>query len=428
MLASVYIAQNVRDEGALAKDFDGSAIDRLEIEGLVEKSTWHKHILLKTTPKGAMVGSPIISRRIVGNELELERCLGGRRNLVRMLAHHVFLDDSIWPRSWSFFDWRDEVVSQIDFKAAVDSVAQVLQTLGLAFPTNYYVSTRGGDIREEVKVIPREVQKFFADTEPLPLDVLETKDFRLAHFLRTAIETYKVKGDDSEAASAITALRMSDDLVTIGEVEALLANAGSQGSEAKLIRNKSGYLLKADPRLEEFINVDWLSKAVARLLASIAAAKVTPDDATSLSEDLLNQSPLRNYLKLYLEIGQIELALRQVVKKRLEERLGTRWLEQQKIEKIVQNWKDRKKEDEEAHVLPEPDLINYADLADYGRIIEAFNKIFGDLFPVVKSLWRVNALGRRAVMHFRSLDDMKMQVTMYEIQFLKEGLRDSSQE
>ena len=426
MLASLYIAQNVKEEGALAKDFNVSVIDRLETEGLVERSTWYKHELLKTTPKGLEVGGPIISRRIVVNEQEIGRCLGNRLNLVRMLAHHIFLDDSIWPRPWRFLDWRDEVVSQDDFKVAVDSFVQTLQTLGLASSTKYYVSTRGGEVREEVRVIPREIQGFFSHMEPLPLDVSETKDFRLAHFLRTAIDTYKVKGDDSEAASTMTALRMSDDLVTLDEVNDLLAKASSDGSEAKFIKNKSGYLLKADSRLEEFIDVKWLRKATTRLLSSVAANKITPSIATGFSEDFLNQSPLRNYLKLYLEIGQIELALRQVVKKRLEERLGTRWLEHEKIQTIVQIWKDRKKEDEKVHVSPEPDLINYADLADYARIIEAFNKIFGDLFPVVRSVWRVNSLGRRAVMHFRSLDDTRMQVTMYEIQFIKEGLQEST--
>ena len=117
------------------------------------------------------------------------------------------------------------------------------------------------------------------------------------------------------------------------------------------------------------------------------------------------------------------------IKRKLKERFGEeRWFKN--IEKfritisMVEMWEQRKEDDIKNAVKPERELINYADFSDYLQIILKFwNNIFNGYFKdkeMLSSQLRIlNNLGRRSVMHARSLDEEKVYTTKYAIKWLR---------
>lgn len=415
------MAQNVRNPSAVLKDdfvkYD-SVLTQLRNGGLITEGLFHRFTILRTTPAGSEKASMFVLSLLARIENSLANLLRGRLKIARFLVHHVFESELSWPVHWPgdlFFDWRDIVLGDPRVRRFITDFLSLLSENGLAVHSKSFVSTRRGEIREDVHVIPREVRDSLARFGEKPLDLEETSPFRLADFFREASKLSKYS--DVERARELLFLMLESHQLSGEEVSHAVEQARQRGLEVSFDPSNSSAIFSAEPKFAEYVTKTLFDPAIEELVQSrTTEIRVTRSATSNLSD----------FLKLYIEIGQLELAIREEIKRRMEEKLGKKWTEHEKLKGVLDLWKRKAEDDDKALVEREPELINYADFAEYGQIIQAFPKIFDDLFPepiaTRQSLNRVNALGRKAVMHFRSLSPEKLYVTFYEIRSLRKAL------
>jgi len=112
-----------------------------------------------------------------------------------------------------------------------------------------------------------------------------------------------------------------------------------------------------------------------------------------------------DYGLFYQLIRDFEVEIRSFI----VEMLGKGWIKRLENDApdLVEKWKQRCNNDSEWGIVPEENLINYADLTDYMQIIKKYRKIFSksdeELGLVIANFNIFANRGRNPVMHFRTL-------------------------
>ncbi|HEV2138042.1 MAG TPA: hypothetical protein VGR53_04315 [Nitrososphaerales archaeon] len=334
----------------------------------------------------------------------------------------------VWP-GYKFFDWRDLVLSDSRIQKSLEDLYLILDKSGLSVRVRNYVSTRGGELRDEVQVIAPEIRDLLGRIGGARPTLETTKPFRLVHFFSEASSI--VHNSDGERGRELLYLRMMANQLHEEDIRDVISSAVQNGVTVSFDL-KTSPAFKPDSQFDTFIKAEVLEPALAGLIKHdemehpATAPTVWPRQPPQKAFTLGESSDIGDFLKMYQEIGLIEIALRNVVTERMSTSFGPGWIRHEKLKGLVSNWEQRASDDERVLVEREPEPINYADFSEYGMIIDSFPKIFADVFPDAKaarlSIERINALGRRTVMHFRSLTGEKLNITNYELRFVRKAL------
>lgn len=172
VLKHIYIGQNIRDEGILQGDFSSfqHEIDMLLRNNLIKENFWYRHSLYVTTAHGSRAARELVEERIEKYRKDAEGFL--RRmppKLMGFLVHTYFCKKLNYPVSKSHLlclDWREPLLDDIRIWSYRDRVLSKLESMGLCARTRSYVSTRGGELREENYVISPEIRRFLVELFP----------------------------------------------------------------------------------------------------------------------------------------------------------------------------------------------------------------------------------------------------------------------
>lgn len=121
-------------------------------------------------------------------------------------------------------------------------------------------------------------------------------------------------------------------------------------------------------------------------------------------------------------VSSFERDLRNFIKEKLGKGYFKR-LSNEGLRKVVDDWRKRKKRDQDWGIEAEPELINYALLSDYMEIIKRYRRMFAsneeELNDVIAHLKIFANQGRNPLMHCRTLTLQKYYATKAAIDFLR---------
>lgn len=181
ILKDIYIGQNIYvGHGILRHDFykfGTKPISLLLEHDYIEEVQWYSHHLYHTTEKGSKIGRIVVTNLIDEKKSELEGFLNKQpqKDLNFVIQEHIVKSKyekftySVHARDLSVLEsnnWIKPFIVDGRIHIAWTSVLFGLEVLGLCVRTNNYVSTRGGELREENYVISSEVFDFLVENCP----------------------------------------------------------------------------------------------------------------------------------------------------------------------------------------------------------------------------------------------------------------------
>lgn len=125
--------------------------------------------------------------------------------------------------------------------------------------------------------------------------------------------------------------------------------------------------------------------------------------------------------EFYILISNFEKELREVIKLFLGSGIYKRLSKD--LPRIIEEWKEREKTDENWGIQSEMELINYALITDYMIILRKYKNMFtigGDdeLSTVLSQLKQFASYGRNPIMHCRTLSLQKYYTTISSVNYL----------
>jgi len=180
-LLFVYVSQDVGECGVLKEDVAARGYETeaqvLETAGRVQINKWYRFEGYTTTPEGSSIAAQIVNRRLGQAQGQIKETLSAlpARALV-WLWQEVFSRNRrneglvvSYPEIAATFGVSDVdndrflcLLNNPRLKEIRDNLLEFLAKQGVAAKVHSYVSTRGGTVRGEVYVFPREVSGFFA--------------------------------------------------------------------------------------------------------------------------------------------------------------------------------------------------------------------------------------------------------------------------
>lgn len=172
MAPYIYTGQNVREQGILKQDHYLSdmihIVDFLSEQGIVEESRWYRFEVLRISYRFTIPIREIVEKKL---QNEKQRMYSALRlipdNLLSFLVFEYVPDRLSFPvkEDW-LFDWRDVLLENDTIKKYKKDFFKTLIDFGFCVMSNSYVSTRGGELREQEYIINAEVRKFLEETVP----------------------------------------------------------------------------------------------------------------------------------------------------------------------------------------------------------------------------------------------------------------------
>ncbi len=431
LIYEIYIKQHIRDgTGVLTTEFDDrkERVSGLISSGFIVKGRFYKFETLQCTETGIQMARKQIDQII---NKEMQSMKGQIENIPpRLLDFFIYdcLGDRLyWPiekRRYLFFDWRQIPLDDDRVWTQCLKLFTILEEYGLSIRTQNYVSTRGGEFRDKEFVFSPETITLLRQISLRKegLTVEESKRFRLAYLL-SDITPYITSATPPDVREFIW-----QKLNTNALTEADLAQSLNQLHNDRIVSEWRGLLSSKLPF--EILDQTGFKIQLDSLLIKPSVEELFKfQRVVQYSSTIRSLIPVDDFLKkyedLYVQIVTLEDALRKLIKQKLTAQFNGGW-QGQIPSQIVEGWKRKEKDDNNESVEPEKELINYADFSDYAQIIGKFKKIFHDVFPdierAVVELNRINNLGRKRVMHFRTISDEVYHIAMQSIRWVKDRL------
>ena len=179
IIKDIYIGQNIREDvgGILCEDlykFGPKLIASLLKCNYIEEFQWYRRLYC-TTEKGSKIGKIVVTNLIDENKERIERFLSElpQKVLNFIIQEHLLKEEPyrryaypVDAKDISDFNWKDRLRKNNRIHTAWTSVLSELEVLGLCIGTKNYVSTGGGETREENYVISPEVFEFLVEHCP----------------------------------------------------------------------------------------------------------------------------------------------------------------------------------------------------------------------------------------------------------------------
>jgi len=191
----IYIGQNIRDEGILRSSIAASIDEEKALieKGLIRKNYWYSHTLYVTTSNGTSVVRPLVEEKIKSCREEIKDFLSSfPPRLTGFLINDYFakkLDFAEYPPEYYYGElgmdiWKTHILKDPKVWSKRTEILSKLERLGLCVRTNYYVSTRGGELRESMYVVAPEIRQLLLEVSPPhALTEEENRYCRIYHFL-----------------------------------------------------------------------------------------------------------------------------------------------------------------------------------------------------------------------------------------------------
>jgi len=314
-------------------------------------------------------------------------------------------------------DWKDFVLYKSHMFDFSIEFCEILQKHKLAVLTNDYVSSKGGRIDPEKYVIPNEVKEYLTrNLKLIPFDYEEASRSILFYTI------YKIKKD---------ILPMKSDAKRRDSLWNLLRVLPFDESVIKSLIDK----FKDEKITTEYSEIDneqFLFEILDESRFEIKLSKLADDFVSELIKGRKRELPIpiekaaqpfRLHSELFALIGNFEIGLRTYLLNEMQAAFKEdkkEWYNQLKeieligdrspFRTIYDKLESRRNEDLKNKILPEDELIYYADITDYKDIVLKNWKIFVNKFGRIHSSKEkfehgMNELNkiRRKVMHLRDI-------------------------
>jgi len=440
VLLKIYIGQNIRPEGILQKDIqETKEVQYLLSKGLIKENHWYLDQFL-TTEKGSQIASNLIRKRLEEKRRELEIKV---REIPKKVISFIIKNPGYYSNKLLFSTLKlrywseraeDKILNDSRIWILRDSFFSILQELGLCVKTHFYVSTRGGEIRELCYVLSSEVLNFLLENfSTVEFTPEERKLLDIYSFLMSVIRVLDSEDLDFVRQRYYELLKLyslSEEEVAafIDETSKKRITSDYRGllSEGKPfeIKNSTSFKIYLDKAILEPIIRSLLGKRE-KVKQFITTKRFPSLEETKAELGLLNSEQLGQF---YLMVSRFEQELRQFLKLKL----GKGWLKilRNEFPKMVDRWEKLKKRDERLGIEPEKDLMNYANCEDYIKIIRKHKKIFADndedLAMIIAHLKIWYNQGRNPLMHCRTVNMQKFFTTKSAIRFLEQWMKRKS--
>ncbi len=428
MLLKVYIGQEVNySRGILYRLKNDPLFDENEtkiINSLVGKSliaekqpyTVKSIITLVTTRRGKEEARNLIDQILKSTPTLIEEISKIPKRVLGFLL--LNLDDNSFEKSREefYFDWKEFILNRTKIFDYALQLCSILEKYNLAVSTHDYVSSNGGRIDPEKYVIPDEVTDYIIKNLSLsPFTNEENKQALLFYTLFTIEDDIlPIKDEERRRNSYWNLLRRLPfgesaikSLVSQFQKENITTEYLEIGNERFLfsVLDESRFRIKLEKMLDEFVSGTMEGKR----------AELEPISKPS--------ELLRTHSELFETIGNFEMRFREGLIKEMRtvyKENKYEWYNQLKEIKTVDEesafktmydkLESRKADDVRNKILPEAELIYYADIVDYKDIIlknwtlfeNRFNRIDIDKEKFEHGMNELNKI-RRKVMHIRDV-------------------------
>ena len=427
ILKEIYIGQNIRLEGIRKKHFDQEQILILEnlisTHKLVKAGNFYRTEVIKTTEKGESLGKEIILEII--NKTE-EVLLKEIKNIPKPVLEFLFFDypspifEVNRERNY-FFNWKEFFISTGNIGESVNKLSNILHKCNLEVKTLYYVSTRGGETRDLHIIFPYELKDFLVKHNLIShgLSEAEKEQIKLFYLLFKIKEILYIEDSDTRRRNYWTMLQ--DTKIDETQIEKIISKFKSEGitTEYKFVTDEN-FLFQ----IKDIFRYDiFLKKLVNDYLTGVLEGKTKPTIIQKKQKGkFVKDSPLNQHAETFVVLGDFELRIRNFILKRMREgdEKNKEWYEKlQEIKlsnldnSLLDELRRREDEDKKNRILPEKELLFYADITHYKDIIlkfwEPYFKKDFDNAGMSKEKFEhemieINKI-RRKVMHLRELTD-----------------------
>ena len=442
ILRKIYMGQNIRNEGILQSDFSeyGKEIELLTRYEFIKANKWFRFDLFLTTENGSKAGKLLIGNLIQDKQQQVTNAiLSLPHNLIGFLLFDYMAQSLTYPVDKEYpSDWREPLLADSRVWILRNKLLSKLEELGLCIKTRSYVSTGGGQFRGEYYVTCKEVLDFLKDCIAYKGGLFgwEKKTCLLYDFFRRArrfLEIENIAEVRERYYNGMEDLNLTEE--EIGEIVNEMARKGITSKYNGLLSDMLPFSIRDESRYDIYLK-EQLIKPIIHFLLEKPKPKIDIkveemaeerlDEVRRAEREKIKSIGLvsrEERIKLYCAIGDFELELRQFVEKELRKKFGDLWLERGVPGEIRKRWSKKKQEEEKEGLEPEKDLVNYADFGHYKEIItsnwEIFEPCFKEQEKLKVRLDDLNRLGRRPVMHIRSINEEKVGVTRHAISWLR---------
>lgn len=428
LLLKVYIGQEINFSRGILYNFRGqkcfgeeenTVLDALLASKLIKENqpyTVKSITTLVTTQAGkekakALIQGILRSHATIVDEL----CEISKKSLGFLIIN---LNSRIFEKSrqeW-FRDWKDFILYKTRMFDSSISFCKILEKHNLAVQTNDYVSSDGGRKDEEKYVIPDEVMEYLTKTlNPNPFNYEEINRSILFHTLyKIRNDILPIRDEGKRRNNYWNLLRVLPfgestikELISQFQKENITTEYSEIENEQFLfsILNGARFDVKLDKMVEEFI--------------SGVVEGERPESRVPLSKP---SELLRMHSELFGVIGNFEMRFREHLINEMRavfKEDKNEWYKQlkeikltanQSLETLYDKLESRRNDDLRNKILPEDELIYYADVTDYKDIVLKNWKVFESRFRRIeldkeKFEHGMNELNktRRKVMHLRDI-------------------------
>jgi len=429
LLLRIYIGQKINYSRGVVEEFKGKSlfteeekmiIDHLKGKKLIKKNQPYSIRAIQTlvtTKRGA-----IRSRELIENILQEDSTLIDELREIPRKALGFFLinlNQNIYEKSrrnW-FLDWKDFMLYKTEFFNYSIHFCETLQKHQLAVLVHDYASTRGGRIDPEKYVIPDEVKEYL--TKNLSLDPFTYEEILQANLFLTL---YKIRHD---------ILPIRNDGKRRNKFWNLLRTLPFDESAIEALVNEFQKMKITTP-YSSIENEQFLFTILDEARFDVALNMRTRDFMSQIIEGTKKEfqvsvkrasSPFKTHSDLFGLIGNFEIKLREYLINEMSTIFKAdegMWYDQLKeiktlggkspFNSIFDKLESRREEDRKNKILPEDELIYYADITDYKDIIlrnwqhleNKFKRIGLNKEKFEHGMNELNKI-RRKVMHLRDI-------------------------
>jgi len=430
LLLKIYIGQEINFSRGILYEFKGrlriSEEENELVKSLVDKKlvkiiypyTIKSIRTLVTTTDGKQTSKNTIQQILDTDSGLLDELQNIPQKVLGFLL--INLDYNIFEKTRSRWvaDWKDFILHKSQFFDYSIEFCQVLQKHKLAVLTNDYVSSKGGRIDPENYVIPSEVKEYLTrNLKLIPFSYEETNQSILFYTL------YRIKEDilpiKSETRrrnrfwNLLRALPFDESAIrslidSKFKIENITTGYSEIGNEQFLfeILDESRFDLKLSKLVEDFVS---------ELIKGRKREPAIPIEKVA--------QPFKLHSELFALIGSFEIKLRDYLLKEMQTAFKEdkdEWYNQLKeiklmgdqspFKTIYDKLESRRNEDLKNKILPEEELIYYADISDYKDIVLRNWRTFANKFYRINlskekfehGMVELNKT-RRKVMHLRDI-------------------------
>jgi len=427
LLIKIYIGQKI-NEGILIEFKDKKYInEEKELESLIEKELIKKITPYKnikdivtaiTLISGAEISQQIITSKLrtKGEEILKKICSIPQR-IIGLFLCQIEETNFILKKDEEdnfIFDIDDFILNNEKVFNYLKDFCKILIEENLAVETNSYVSSKGGRVDSLECIICPEVRNYLINRLNLTsLTNLEEDKLNLIYSIYVIKdEIIEGKTDEERKRNDFWELlkRLPFDEVTLKE------NFLSFEKERIITPYKTihedEFLFKI---LDEKKYMEKLTKIMNDFIDSLSKSKFIL--STEMSKD---KTTLKLHSELFSIIGEFETLLRNTLIEDIKlcfNKKEVDWEQLLNKSSLVSKLKEREKEDTDSGMIPEKELIYYADILDYKEIItdnwEIFNLRFSEAGitkeQLEKGLIEINRI-RRKVMHLRDIKNKEADI------------------